>query len=78
MTARRIGVSPGTGDYVGAIDTDDEDSTGNAIPAQLFALISEKGEIIDLPATLDKAFGASQEILELLVEIRDLLIEIKE
>lgn len=77
MTARRIGVSPGSGDFVGAIDTDDEDEDGNAVPAQLFALISEKGDIIDLPATLDKAFGAQQDILELLVEIRDLLIEIR-
>lgn len=78
MTARRIGVTPGSGDYVGGVDTDADDATGNAIPAQLFALINEKGEIYDASEVADKAHVLQHEVIDLLVEIRDLLTEIKE
>lgn len=71
--ARRIAVTPGTGDSIGVVDTDADDSAGSTISAQLSAIINEKGEIIDLTAVLGKAFGAQQEIIELLFEINETL-----
>lgn len=75
MTARRIGITPGSGDYVGAADTDAEDETGNTISAQLMLLMNEGGEIIDFAKAQDKDRSLQLEILDVLKEIRDLLQE---
>lgn len=75
MTARRIGITPGSGDYVGAADTDAEDETGNTISAQLMLLMNERGEIIDFAKAQDKDRSLQLEILDVLNEIRDLLQE---
>lgn len=75
MTARRVGITPGSGDYVGAVDTDAEDSTGNAISGQLFLLMNERGEIVDLPKMYDKMASTQQEVLDVLKQILELLQE---
>lgn len=43
---RRIAITPGNGsDYIGAFDTEAKDSSGNAISAQAFALLDERGNV---------------------------------
>lgn len=75
MTARRIGITPGSGDYVGVADTDADDATGNTISAQLMLIMNEGGAIIDFAKIADKDRGLQLEILDVLKEIRDLLQE---
>lgn len=45
MAARRIGITPGVGDYVGAVDTELLDASGSEVSAQTTALVSERGEV---------------------------------
>lgn len=69
MTARRIGVTPGSGDFVGAIDTElqDESTPTNDVSAQLFALVSERGEVAgDITSQLEairEALGVTNKLL---------------
>lgn len=73
MTARRIGITPGSGDYVGAADTDADDASGNTITAQLFLLMNERGEIVDVPKMYDKMMSTQQEMLDVLKQILEVL-----
>lgn len=75
MAARRIGITPGSGDYVGAADTDAEDETGNTISGQVMLIMNEGGEIMDFAKARDKDRALQLEILDVLKEIRDLLQE---
>lgn len=78
MTARRIGVTPGSGDFVAAIDTDADDASGNTISAQLFALINEKGEIADLPDMYGKLSARVSEMQDTLLAMLEVLQNLKE
>lgn len=74
--ARRIAITVGNGsDYVAAVDTDADDSSGNTISAQLFALINEKGEISDFPLMYEKLSTRVSEIQDTLLEILEVLKE---
>lgn len=42
---RRIGITPGSGDFVGVLDTEAKDSSGNELSAQFTALVSERGDV---------------------------------
>lgn len=75
MTARRIGITPGAGDFVGAVDTDADDASGNTITAQLMLVTNEHGDMIDFAKAHDKDRAVQVEILDVLKEIRDLLQE---
>lgn len=59
MAARRIGITPGVGDYVGAVGTELLDASGNGVSAQTMALVSERGQIAgDISGTLEAILRA--------------------
>lgn len=77
MSLRRLPITPGSGDWVGAIDTDADDETGNTITAQVVAVVGEDGEIVNFVKKLDKMISMQDETLDVLREILDVLKEQK-
>lgn len=73
--ARRVGITPGSGDYVAVVDTDADDATGATISAQVMVVVGDDGEVVDFAKKLDRQYAMQNEIVELL---REILEELKE